>query len=448
MPSFRKTATAKVPAPGWVSAAVKCPASSVAALAPRLGTIDFWWEESRSRTLVAGIGTALTLQVGKASPGTLIDEAATALAAIRRVPGSEAWGPRAVGGFAFDPKRTGKAQWEGFSPGQMVIPELTLFTDGRRGFVVQVAPEGEAEGLLERLRERVAAAERLVRAPAPTWPKVGSPTPAGSPMQWGKAIDAIATAIEDRGLQKAVLARPIDVALDGALPLPALLDRLRTGQPDCTLFVQRLGESLFIGATPELLLWREQDRVETVALAGSIRRDAAPDRDRALARQLLESDKDGREHRFVVEEVRGALEPLSLRIKVPARPRILTLAHVHHLESPIQAHVADERRTGELLDALHPTPATCGRPTEQAKTLLQKLEGFDRGWYAGPIGWVAGPHEAAFSVAIRSMLTTPTGARIFVGAGIVDGSVAEDEWRETELKSQAMWRALGGGAQP
>lgn len=96
----------------------------------------------------------------------------------------------------------------------------------------------------------------------------------------------------------------------------------------------------------------------------------------------------------------------------------------------------------EILSTLHPTPAVCGFPTEEARDLIAETELFDRGMYAGPVGWFGG-EESEFAVGIRSALVeTGLGALVYAGTGIVKGSNPSLEWDELELKISQVTRSL------
>jgi len=120
----------------------------------------------------------------------------------------------------------------------------------------------------------------------------------------------------------------------------------------------------------------------------------------------------------------------------------LQLRHVQHLQSKMYGSLLPEISDSDLLPVFHPTPAVSGTPDSEARTLIRELEPFDRGWYAGPVGWIS-RSQAEFAVGIRSGLLCGRILRIYTGAGIVDGSVPDEEWREIEIKLQS-WQYLLG----
>ena len=243
--------------------------------------------------------------------------------------------------------------------------------------------------------------------------------------------------------RKIVLARAKDLTASAPLhPLP-MLNGLRQRFPDCYSFsfAQGRGPS-FIGASPERLVRVSQGRIETEALAGSIRRGAGASEDAALGAALLRSEKDCREHRDVLDDIVTRLNPLGLKPEFPAQPQVRRLANVQHLHTPVQAALPENTRLLDVLAAMHPTPAVGGSPRDAAVARIRELEGFPRGLYAGALGWLNARGGGEFFVGIRSALINGASARVYSGAGIVAGSTPEKEFAETELKFKAMLEAF------
>lgn len=245
--------------------------------------------------------------------------------------------------------------------------------------------------------------------------------------------------------KKIVLARAQDLTANQALHPLRMLNGLRQRFPDCYAFSFAHGRGpSFIGASPERLVRVSRGKVETEALAGSMRRGASASEDAALAAALLRSEKEVREHRDVVDDIVARLRPLGLAPQFPATPHIRRLANVQHLHTPIEATLPDAVRLLDIIGAMHPTPAVGGSPREPALARIRELEGFPRGPYAGALGWLNARGGGEFFVGIRSGLVDGARARIFAGAGIVAGSTPEKEFAETELKFKAMLDALSG----
>ncbi len=260
--------------------------------------------------------------------------------------------------------------------------------------------------------------------------------PKDYPMRVAAALRAIDVGLVD----KVVVARVHDCAT--ADPL-ATLRALRAAFPTCWIFGRSNGVSTFLGATPERLVSVRGRRVEALALAGSMPRGVDGEEDEDFADRLRTSQKEQREHRWVVDAIRGGLEPHCTRLEVPDTPRVRRLENVQHLQTPISGELRDGVGPLLLVGALHPTPAVCGHPRTDAARLLRELEPFDRGLYAGVVGMLEGP-DAELCVGIRSALFQRNVTRLYAGAGIVADSDPESEHRETATKLQAVGRWLRG----
>jgi menaquinone-specific isochorismate synthase len=201
----------------------------------------------------------------------------------------------------------------------------------------------------------------------------------------------------------------------------------------------------FVGASPELLLRRTADTVESHPLAGTVARSGDAHADQALVAGLLASPKTRYEHQVVIDALRDGLAPFCDELSIPSEPTVLGLRNVSHLATHITGHLAPAGRVPtalELVARLHPTPAVGGMPTEGAVAYMQKVEGFERGRYAGPVGWVDGRGDGAWAVGIRCADVSGATARLYAGNGIVVGSDPSDELAETQLKLQALLAAL------
>jgi isochorismate synthase len=250
--------------------------------------------------------------------------------------------------------------------------------------------------------------------------------------------------IRGSAVEKVVLARQVTARAERSIDAAAVLRRLREGYPQCTVFAFARGDACFLGATPERLVRLEGRAVRADPLAGSAARGATEDEDRRLGDALLADEKERREHGLVVGAVRDALEPVCSHLDVPETPELLRMPNVQHLHTPIRGVLAGEASILELVERLHPTPAAGGLPRDAALSLIRRYEPFDRGWYAGPVGWVDGGGNGEFAVAIRSALLRGHEALLYAGCGIVAGSDPEREYAESCLKLRPMLWALNG----
>ncbi len=248
--------------------------------------------------------------------------------------------------------------------------------------------------------------------------------------------------IQAKQLNKVVLAHAIDVKAKNAFNLFQSLKNLRELHPDCYVFSTSNGKGQnFIGASPERLISIHAQHLSTDALAGSISRGKTVTEDADLANRLLHSDKERHEHRVVIDFITQHLNQLGI-VPQLLPPRLRRLANIQHLWTPIQAKVPANVHPLEVVAALHPTPAVAGDGRNIACAKIRYYERFERGLYAAPLGWVNHKGDSEFIVGIRSALIDGDRARLYAGAGIVEGSDPDQEIAEVQLKLQALLKAL------
>jgi menaquinone-specific isochorismate synthase len=320
---------------------------------------------------------------------------------------------------------------------------------GRTTAVANLMVEGDSE--VEAVSAKVWKAHAKFRsfdfrAPeAPAQRSAASVEEVGGRRSYESAVSRALERIGKGEFEKIVLARAKDVNASAELHPLRLLNGLRQRFPDCNSFSVANGSGQsFIGASPERLLRVEDGVVLTEALAGSADRGTTASEDAALGNRLLHSEKDIREQRIVLDSIVRSLAPLGLDLRYSARPLLKRLSNVQHLHTPVEARIPKGVRLLDMLGRLHPTPAVGGTPRELAVPQIAELEAFPRGLYGGAIGWIDSRGGGEFIVALRSALIDGTRARMYAGAGIVDGSSPENELAETELKFRAMQDALLG----
>jgi len=354
----------------------------------------------------------------------------------------------AVGGFAFAPDGASSSGWEGFEPASLVVPEVSLARKADRVSLtlnLEVAPDDTREDALGRAQRRLSD---LRRARLPLL----DPDPAGeysvlSPMPPAHYEEAVASAvrrIRAGELEKIVLAREVEVRAPSPHDPAAILAVLRDAFASSYVFAVGRGDATFMAATPELLVRREGQRASTVALAGSVGRSADPAVDDHLGEQLLGSEKDREENAIVARRIVRALAPHSVWVTAAPDPVVVRVANIQHLATPIRAQLTSPIGAIELAGVLHPTPAVGAEPGEHAWTLIPALEGLDRGWYAGTVGWTDAIGDGEFCVALRCALLRDRVAHLYAGGGIVRDSDPAAELAETEVKLQVMLPLLAG----
>jgi isochorismate synthase len=426
--------------------------TAIAAASRRAGEPWFSFEQSdRDRFALAALGCAAAID--ERGPERFARAAARwrALAehaACDDPDGPRGSGPVAVGGFAFAPDGGGAPHWAGFEPASLHVPEVALVRRGddvRLTLAALARPDDLPEQVAARLEAR--AAELHQRA----LPLL-DPDPAGRfrvvsampPEHYEAAVAGAVERIRAGALDKIVLAREVQVHAPAAHDVPAVLGVLREAFPSCHVFCAARGDGAFIAASPELLVRREGLRAGTLALAGSTRRSADPAVDDHLGEQLLRSDKDREEQAIVSRRIVRALRPHSVWVTAADEPVVVKMANIQHLATPIRAQLAHPVSAVELAGLLHPTPAVGGEPIAAAAPLIPALEGLDRGWYAGPVGWTDRAEDGEFCVALRCALLTGAVARCYAGVGVVRDSDPAAELAETEVKLQALLPVLAG----
>lgn len=259
--------------------------------------------------------------------------------------------------------------------------------------------------------------------------------------RWEAAVSEAISRINRGEFDKVVLARDITGVAEHEIDPRHLLLRLARQFPGCWTF----SVDGLVGATPELLVRREGDRITSRVLAGTIRSDADRGEDGRLARALLGSEKDQEEHAYAVRSVAAALAAHCTDLDVPGTPTVLRLANVQHLATDVTGLLADDISALALAASLHPTAAVCGTPTERARTVIRELEGMQRDRYAGPVGWLDSRGDGEFGIALRCGQIDEADhhrIRLFAGCGIVAGSRAPAELAESDTKLNAMRDAL------
>lgn len=317
-------------------------------------------------------------------------------------------GPLAVGALGFH------------GTGRLIVPaRIAGRTSDGLSWVTEIGPADEtAEG----------------------WPATPLPSP-GHPdrRRWAASVEEALSRIAGGRLSKVVLAREVTVDLLRPVDVATVVDRLRQEQPSCFTYAA----GAFVGASPELLARRRGPDVVSRPMAGTVAQGGSPDDDRMLVEAMAASEKEQSEHRLVVGEVRARLRLLCDDLRSPAQPEVARLSTVAHLATTIRARLRDPSVSAvDVAAVLHPTPAVAGVPEEAALAAIAELEDFDRGLYAGPVGWVDSRGDGDWAVALRSATLDGTRARLVAGAGIVSGSDPDAEWDETESKLAAMRSAL------
>ena len=362
-------------------------------------------------------------------------------------PGPDPTAPVALGGFAFRPDRDPGPPWAGFPAVQLRVPALTLFRSRGRTVAISatLAGAGDPKSAVE---ARLDASEALLELETPGYrgPRAHRliNTPVHTPENWMRLVVAAVEVLAGGRAEKVVLARETLARGDGVVTAGGVLRALRSSYPSCFIYlVPGADGTALVGASPELLLRRVGGTATFHPMAGSAARghDAADD-DR-LAAELLASAKNRREHAVVVRGIVEALNAAGAAVEAPDIPEVVRFTNIQHLASEITAQLPVPPPPAlALCGMIHPTPAVGGHPTAAALDLIDELEGMDRGWYAGAVGWTDAAGDGEFAAALRCGLLWEDGARLFAGVGIMPDSDPAAELTETDLKLRALLGAL------
>ncbi len=363
---------------------------------------------------------------------------------------------RAFGGFAFSGRHRARGAWAAFPSARFHVPVVEMeFRAGGEGAWL-AARDADPERAAA-ISKRWAAAVEAATVGGGAWGglEASGARAAGhiglgegtERAAWDEMVGSALRRIRAGEAEKVVLARSVEAETEAAVgPAGLALALWRENRGSYVfLFEPEPGHAL-VGAAPETIATLSGRAFRATAVAGSVGVGTDSVEAARLGQRLFNSAKDRAEHDFVVDDVVARLEALGCDVRRDVEPHILALAHIQHLETKIAAEAAPGLSLLDALASLHPTPAVCGIPREVALRVLIESETFDRGWYAGPVGWLDSEGRGVFVPALRSAALSAGRWRLFAGAGIVPGSDPASEWEETEMKLRPVLRAMASAA--
>ncbi len=360
--------------------------------------------------------------------------------------------PACLAGFAFQSRTDRSDDWEPWGDAALCVPEVLIWSEsGTTTAVFTVdATAGQVQTQVDALKQTLhgwlTRTGSSSRTPAESTP-VAEPHNEADWEHWRDRVESAQECMADGTLQKVVLARAQSFAPADAHSFDPLATAvaLRNRQFASTTFlICRKDGRAFLGSSPEVLVRLSKGSVETVALAGTRRRDTG-NTDNELSEALLGSNKDRLEQQLVTRAITEALQPAVQDLELSEAPEVVRHPDVQHLKTAIRGRLSADATIFDLVHRLHPTPAVGGLPRESALAWLDDNEHLDRGWYAGPVGWLDESGDGEFVVAIRSVLMAPHSASAFAGCGLVSSSDPADEWEESRVKLQTVRRGLASG---
>lgn len=321
----------------------------------------------------------------------------------------------------------------------LMLPEVVLI-ENEQGRFLQVNSLGPVyAGRVARFSRHIAEAKPRTRIAIPF------ELERDSREAWGEAVGAGLAAISEGRVDKVVLSRRQKLVAANPFSSKDLLVNLIDGPARGTVLLYRYGDVFFCGCTPELLVRKDGASVESMCLAGTTAAGADEAEREQLASELLHDGKNLQEHAYVVDFIREVFRRNCHDVAIPDHPGILALQHVQHLYTPASAQVLEGKTLMGLMGELHPTPALSGAPVGEALMLIRQIEAYNRGFFGGAAGYIDGDGNGEFTVALRTGVFDGEIGWVYAGCGIVEGSVADDEYDEIDMKLKTILSAFDGG---
>jgi menaquinone-specific isochorismate synthase len=414
----------------------------------------FWAREGR---WFAHLGSASTIELpsdgaGGDRFGEVWEAARTLFSCSWKDPQSEVNppSPRLFGGFSFSDDHVAEGVWAHFPSALFVLPELEM--EGGRGSGVLTLrrhhpPSPNPAQCRHELRKELTAVRNALIGPSALAEAADVCIPATRSEidadDWGVMVETALAEVSAGNLSKVVLSRILHASFEAAVdPVDVVMNLWKDNPASHVFLFEPMPGHVLVGAAPETVATSSRGAFRATAVAGSAPQGRNPKEKGALGAELLRSEKDLREHRVCVEDMVARLGGVSQEVRAEPEPHLLVLSGIQHLETAIHSTLRPNQTVLSALGALHPTPAVCGFPRDPALALLQAEEPFQRGWYAGPVGWFDNDGDGVFVPALRSGVGQGKEWTLFAGAGIVAGSDPSKEWNETRMKFQPVLRAL------
>ena len=400
--------------------------------------IKTYWRDRESKFEMAGIGEADIIS------GSLMPDYNALFLRLTEYLSDTIEDVRYYGGMRFNRRHNSDFKWQAFTSYRFIVPKFEIFRKGSETYFAcnLLVRTGEEIGKIVQTALNELQLVQFKQVQKHTFPKLSERIDFPDFNGWKNNIEEALTAFKETSLDKIVLARKTTLNFNETIDPIELLWRLRLNNHRAYYFCfQPTKDVAFIGGTPEQLYCRHQSQIHTEAVAGTRKRGETSSEDLRLENDLLNCEKDSREHRFVVDSIRGALNKLCESINEQEKLSILKLSRLQHLLMKFSGEIKTKIKDSDILENLHPTPAVGGVPSKKSLKEIERIEKFDRGWYAAPVGWI-GKDKAEFAVAIRSGLVHEDELYLYSGAGIVEGSDFENEWEEIETKISGFMNAV------
>jgi menaquinone-specific isochorismate synthase len=259
---------------------------------------------------------------------------------------------------------------------------------------------------------------------------------------WIKNIKNIIANFNFYKIKKIVLSRETIFKLKDIIdPILVFASLKKLNFSTYDFYFQNDNLSSFFGCSPELLYLRQDNKIFSEAIAGTILIGKDLNEENKFSNYLLKSKKDSNEYKFVYNSIKNDLNKICSDVKVLKEKEILKLSYVQHIYSLFEGYLKENVDDYKIISVIHPTPAVSGFPKRNIKNLIKKYENYYRGFYSGPVGWIS-KNSSEFTVGLRSAIINKKTMAIFSGAGIVKESNPENEWNELENKISLFLKLL------
>ncbi|MFT8928150.1 MAG: isochorismate synthase [Sporolactobacillus sp.] len=397
---------------------------------------------------LAGLGTAMTVTANGESRFATVAERwrqATETVVALTDQTADTVRPLLFGGFSFDSADKHSPLWTPYSDALFYLPTWLLHCRGQRSVLthfIRCLPNCPPDQLAAQFKHEEDGVPAFIQSERPHSIQPPRVNALQNREQWRRQVNAAVQTIKDGAMKKIVLSRSLQLSWATPPDWLAVLERLNQQQEGNFIFALERAGRVFLGATPERLLKKQGQHLETACVAGSAPRGQTASEDQSLAEALLKDHKNRQEHQYVVQMITRAIKEYAAALDFPAQPQIMKNKTIQHLYTPVTAVATGSLTLFDWLQKLHPTPALGGLPQQDALYWLRVHEGLDRGFYGAPIGWCDSDGSGEFAVAIRSAIFWKEKAILYAGCGVVATSDPDSEFDETALKFRPILDAL------
>jgi menaquinone-specific isochorismate synthase len=387
----------------------------------------FWTDRSRSQ-IWATVGCMLDITTERCP------DFYSAFRKIKEILDISCTGIRWWGGMRFDAESSVSGEWEFPGKFRFVLPAFEIRQDKNSSVLIYNYVSDQKLDPIDYLSDIFSRLESCPVEANQTGNKILHRRDEPGFDRWEEMVKESLECMDNKRFDKIVLARRTLFRFERNIDSFSLLKKLCPAYLNSFCFLFQFNRNFtFMGITPEELYSRSGRHIFCDAIAGTALRGNSDEEDQYLGTELLRSDKNIREHRWVVQALENSLNNLCGQWNKLNEEELLKLTYIQHIITRFQGSLKKGMTDADIIREMHPTPAVAGFPREVSLKYISRLEKFDRGWYAGPVGWLS-REEARFAVALRSALLNRNEFLTYAGAGIVKGSRPDREWEEIENK--------------